>query len=147
MRRHLVPVRVGVLPAVRVRREGVPVHIHTTLAHRVLPAPSRDHTAHVAHRAPARQISPLHHGPGHVVRVRHRGRVERKLQVCTYTITLPSDLGQLPECQLPLLLTSISYIQFLHPVRTDAHYSIFFIILRSFGNNIAFDCGRMVRVH
>lgn len=81
VRGHIVPVRTGVLPAVRVWREGVPVHIHPALAHRVLPTPGRDHPAHVAHRAPARQISPIHNGPGHVVRVRHRGRAERKLQV------------------------------------------------------------------
>lgn len=81
VRGHIVPVRVGVLPAVRVRREGVAVHIHTAVAHRVLPAAGRDHTAHVAHRAAARQIPAVHHGPGHAVRVRHRRRIERQFQV------------------------------------------------------------------
>lgn len=83
VRGHIVPVRAGVLLAVRVRREGVAVHIHTAVAHRVLPAVGRDHTPHVAHRAAAGQVPAVHHGAGHVVRVRHRGRVERELQVGT----------------------------------------------------------------
>lgn len=81
MRGHIVPVRAGVLPAVRVRREGVAVHIYTVVAHRVLPAAGRDHPAHVAHRAPAGQVPAIHHGVGHAVRVRHRGCIERQLQV------------------------------------------------------------------
>jgi len=83
LRGHIVPVRAGVLPAVRVRREGVAVHIDTALAHRVLPAAGRDHTAHVANRPVAGQIPAVYHGPGHVVRVRHRGRPQRQLQVST----------------------------------------------------------------
>jgi len=81
VRGNIVLVRASVLPAVRVRREGVAVHIDTALAHRVLPAAGRDHTAHVAHRPVAGQIPAVYHGPGHVVRVRHRGRPQRQLQV------------------------------------------------------------------
>lgn len=78
MRGHIVPIRTGVLPAVRVRRKGVAVHIHLALANRVLPAPGRDHTTHVTHRAPFGQVPAVHHGPGHVIRVRHRSRLERE---------------------------------------------------------------------
>lgn len=77
VRGHIVFVRAGVLSAVRIWREGVALHIDTSVAHRVLPAPGRDYTAHVAHRAAAGKIPALHHGPGHVVRVRHRGSTER----------------------------------------------------------------------
>lgn len=81
MCRDIVPVRASVLSAVRIRREGVVVHIHTAVAHRVLLATGRDHTAHIAHCAPAGQVFAVHHGAGHVVRFRHRGSVERELQV------------------------------------------------------------------
>jgi len=77
LRGNIVLVRVGVLPAIRVRRKGVTLHIDIAFAHRVLPAAGRDYTAHVAHRALARKISTLHHGSGHVVRVCHRSRSER----------------------------------------------------------------------
>lgn len=77
VRGHIVLVRVGVLPAVGVRRKGIALHIDIAFAHRVLPVAGRDYTAHVAHRALAGQIPTLHHGPGHVVRVCHRCRSER----------------------------------------------------------------------
>lgn len=77
VRRHIFFVRASVLSAVRIWREGVTLHIHTAVAHRVLPAPGRNHTAHVTHRAATRKIPTLHYGPGHVVRVRHRGGTER----------------------------------------------------------------------
>lgn len=77
VRGYIVPVCAGVLPAIRVRREGVALYIDTALAHCVLPATSRDHTAHVAHSAATGQIPIIYHGTGHVVRIRHRGRPER----------------------------------------------------------------------
>jgi len=77
VRGHIVPVCAGVLPAIRVRRESITLHIDTAFAHRVLPAAGRDHTAHVTDRALAGKIPSIYHGPGHVVRVRHRGRFER----------------------------------------------------------------------
>lgn len=66
MHGHLLPHRAGVLPAVRQRREGVAVHLHPAVAHRVLPAAGRDHPAHVARGAAARQVCALHHDPRHL---------------------------------------------------------------------------------
>lgn len=85
MRGYIVPVCAGVLPAIRVRREGVALYIDTALAHCVLPATGRDHTADVPYRAAAGQIPTIYHGPGHVVRIRHRGSPERQFQVNAHT--------------------------------------------------------------
>lgn len=81
VRGHIISVRVGLLSAFRVRREGIAVHIDTAVAHRVLPSVDRDHPAYLTHRTAVGQISAVHHGPGHPVGVRHGGRLECKFQV------------------------------------------------------------------
>lgn len=51
---------------------GNSVQLHPCVAHRVLPAAGRDHTAHVAGRAPPRQIPAVHNDPCHSLDLRHR---------------------------------------------------------------------------
>jgi len=77
LRGNIVLVCAGVLPAVRVRRKGVALHIDIAFAHSVLPAAGRDYTAHVSHCALAGKIPALYHGSSHVVRVCNRSRSER----------------------------------------------------------------------
>ncbi|XP_068631518.1 uncharacterized protein [Battus philenor] len=78
---HLLPDRARILPAVRQRREGVAVHLHPAVAHRVLSAAGGDHPAHVASRAATRQVRPLHHDSGHIQHLRDGGGAERALPV------------------------------------------------------------------
>ena len=47
VRRHLVPVRARLLPALGLGREGLALHLHPALAHCVLPPAGRDHPADV----------------------------------------------------------------------------------------------------
>ena len=71
----------GVLPAIRLGREGHPLHLDPAVAHRVLPAAGRDHPADVSGGAAARQVPAVHHGAGDAVNLRHRRRAQRPLQV------------------------------------------------------------------
>ena len=47
VRGDLVPVGAGLLPALRLGREGLALHLHPALAHCVLPPPRRDHPADI----------------------------------------------------------------------------------------------------
>lgn len=81
MRRHLLPHRPGLLPALGLGREGDALHLHPGVAHCVLPAAGRDHPADVAGRAVTREVSALHHDPRHFVHISDGGSAERPLQV------------------------------------------------------------------
>jgi hypothetical protein len=81
VRRDHLPDRVGLLPAVRLGRESHALHLDPAVAHCVLLAAGRNHSADVAGRAAAGKIPPLHHDPGDALHLRHRVRPQRLLPV------------------------------------------------------------------
>lgn len=81
LRRHLLPLRSSLLPALRLRGEGLAVYIHPPLSHRLLPAPRGDHPAHLHNSASPREVPPLHHAAVHAVRGDHDRRAQRQLSV------------------------------------------------------------------
>ena len=75
------------------------------VAHCVRPAPSRDHPSDLAHRAPPRQVPPLHHGLGHTVRHVHHLCAQRQLPLAEHA----QDVG--------LDAASVRPVPALSPVR------------------------------
>ncbi|GBM34796.1 hypothetical protein AVEN_7845-1 [Araneus ventricosus] len=81
MHGHILPNGPGFLPALGLGRESVVVHLDSSLADCLLPAAGRDHPAHLAGGAAARQVPALHHDTSHALHLRHGGRAQRPLQV------------------------------------------------------------------
>lgn len=81
VRRHLVPVRARVLPAQRFWREDLALHLHLALAHCVLLATGRNHSAYVVDGTLTRQIPPVYYDVGDVVCSGDHRRAQRELSV------------------------------------------------------------------
>ncbi|GFT19683.1 acetylcholine receptor subunit alpha-like [Nephila pilipes] len=75
-----IDITTRLLSALGLWGESIFVHLDPAIAHRLLPAARRDHTAHLAGGATARQVPALHHDTGHAIHMRHRGRAQRPLQ-------------------------------------------------------------------
>lgn len=84
VRGHILSVGVGILPAERQRREGLPVNLDTPLVDGVLPAAGRDNTAHVADGAAPGQVPAVHDGDGDRVGGRHDSRAEREFPLARH---------------------------------------------------------------
>lgn len=79
MRRHIIPVRAGILSAQRLGREDLALYQHPALVDCVLFTAGRDYSADVADGAAVGQISALHYDAGHALGCGNHCGAERQL--------------------------------------------------------------------
>lgn len=71
LRRHILPVGAGVLPAGRFQGENLTLHHHSSVSDYVLLAHIGNHTIHITVASATRKIPVVHHVAGSPVRGRH----------------------------------------------------------------------------